>query len=62
MTAAPAATATVSTPAATRATAPPIASDPFYTYDGSEPLSSFAPGAVLKTRTLQSTSSAFPRR
>ncbi|MFF5973071.1 lipase family protein [Streptomyces sp. NPDC012769] len=53
MTAAPAAGATVSTPAATTATAAPTASDPFYTYDGSEPLSSFAPGAVLKTRTLQ---------
>ncbi|WP_367141162.1 MULTISPECIES: hypothetical protein [Streptomyces] len=26
--------------------------DPFYIYDGSKPLSSFAPGAVLKTRTL----------
>ncbi|MGW6567531.1 lipase family protein [Streptomyces sp. NPDC054975] len=52
MTAAPAATATVSTPAATTATAASTASDPFYTYDGSEPLSSFAPGTVLKTRTL----------
>ncbi|MFE9410560.1 lipase family protein [Streptomyces sp. NPDC006704] len=28
-------------------------SDAFYAYDGSEPLSSFAPGTVLKTRTLQ---------
>ncbi|MET9361689.1 lipase family protein [Streptomyces sp. NPDC006632] len=28
-------------------------SDSFYTYDGSEPLSSFTPGTVLKTRTLQ---------
>ncbi|MFB9518064.1 lipase family protein [Streptomyces purpureus] len=53
MTVAPAATAAASTPAATTATATPAASDPFYTYDGSEPLSSFAPGAVLKTRTLQ---------
>ncbi|MFG2644748.1 lipase family protein [Streptomyces sp. NPDC048370] len=52
MTAAPVATATVSTPAATTVTATPTASDPFYTYDGSEPLSSFAPGAVLKTRTV----------
>ncbi|TDU73842.1 lipase family protein [Streptomyces sp. KS 21] len=49
MTAAPAATAAPSTPAA--ATSTP--SDPFYAYGGSEPLSAFAPGAVLKTRTLQ---------
>ncbi|MFE0101627.1 lipase family protein [Streptomyces sp. NPDC059009] len=28
-------------------------SDPFYTYDGSKPLSSFEPGDVLKKRTLQ---------
>ncbi|WP_051811867.1 lipase family protein [Kitasatospora sp. MBT63] len=28
------------------------ASDPFYTYDGSTPLASLAPGTVLKTRTL----------
>lgn len=27
--------------------------DPFYSYDGSKPLASFAPGDVLKTRTLQ---------
>ncbi|MEV6206275.1 lipase family protein [Kitasatospora sp. NPDC051914] len=47
LTAAPAATAAAATPAAA------TASDPFYTYGGSEPLSSFAPGAVLKTRTLQ---------
>ncbi|MFC8275436.1 lipase family protein [Streptomyces sp. NPDC057271] len=53
MTAAPAATATESVPAATTTTATSAASDPFYTYDGSEPLSSFAPGAVLKTRTLR---------
>ncbi|MFB7372280.1 lipase family protein [Streptomyces sp. NPDC056222] len=53
MTAAPAATATASVQAATTTTATSAASDPFYTYDGSEPLSSFAPGAVLKTRTLQ---------
>ncbi|WP_369776705.1 lipase family protein [Streptomyces sp. R33] len=49
MTAAPAATAAPSSPAA--ATSTP--SDPFYAYGGSEPLSAFAPGAVLKTRTLQ---------
>ncbi|NBE53662.1 lipase family protein [Streptomyces boluensis] len=29
------------------------ASDSFYVYDGSKPLSAFAPGTVLKTRTLQ---------
>ncbi|MZD05671.1 triacylglycerol lipase [Streptomyces sp. SID5785] len=45
-------------PAATAAAAPAAASrvaadDSFYTYDGSEPLSSYAPGDVLKTRTLQ---------
>lgn len=49
MTAAPAATAAESTPEAATATA----SDPFYAYGGSEPLSAFAPGTVLKTRTLQ---------
>ncbi|XCM31699.1 hypothetical protein ABXI76_22130 [Streptomyces parvus] len=45
---------------ATPATAAPAAaaqtggkaSDPFYRYDGSEPLSSYAPGDVLKKRTL----------
>ncbi|MER5485569.1 lipase family protein [Streptomyces sp. NPDC002812] len=42
-------------PAATTAspTAAAAADDPFYTYDGSTPLSSYAPGTVLKTRTLQ---------
>ncbi|NUP51850.1 MAG: triacylglycerol lipase [Catenulispora sp.] len=36
------------------ATAPAaVASDSFYSYSGSAPLSSFAPGTVLKTRTLQ---------
>ncbi|MGZ9928378.1 lipase family protein [Streptomyces sp. NC-S4] len=49
MTAAPAATAAPSAPAAATATT----SDPFYTYGGSAPLSAFAPGTVLKTRTLQ---------
>ncbi|WP_415949123.1 lipase family protein [Streptomyces sp. KLOTTS4A1] len=29
------------------------ASDPFYRYDGSKPLASYAPGDVLRTRTLQ---------
>ncbi len=43
-TAAPVATAT--------ATAATTAADPFYRYDGSTPLSSIAPGTVLKTRTL----------
>ncbi|MFJ6483769.1 MULTISPECIES: lipase family protein [unclassified Streptomyces] len=49
MTAAPAATAAQSTPAAATSTT----SDPFYTYGDSTPLSAFAPGTVLKTRTLQ---------
>ncbi|HET9168378.1 MAG TPA: lipase family protein [Actinospica sp.] len=35
------------------AAASAAASDPFSTYDGSTPLSSIAPGTVLKTRTLQ---------
>lgn len=48
MAATPAATAVAATPAAATASA----SDPFYAYTGSEPLSSFAPGTVLKTRTL----------
>ncbi|WP_290050172.1 lipase family protein [Amycolatopsis solani] len=38
--------------AAPPATAATAASDSFYRYDGSAPLSSFAPGTVLKTRTL----------
>ncbi|MFB6575879.1 lipase family protein [Streptomyces sp. NPDC056402] len=49
MTAAPAATAAQSAPAAATSTT----SDPFYTYGDSTPLSAFAPGTVLKTRTLQ---------
>ena len=28
------------------------ADDPFFSYDGAAPLSSYAPGTVLKTRTL----------
>ncbi|MEU3424714.1 lipase family protein [Streptomyces gardneri] len=51
--AATAATVTETAPTTTAATTAPAAGDPFYAYDGSEPLSSFAPGAVLKTRTLQ---------
>ncbi|MDH6108304.1 hypothetical protein P3T36_004231 [Kitasatospora sp. MAP12-15] len=39
-------------PSAWAATPRSTTSDPFYTYNGSAPLSSFAPGAVLKTRTL----------
>ncbi|GAA0592701.1 lipase family protein [Streptomyces crystallinus] len=46
-TAVPAATAAAATPSAA------AASDPFYTYDGSEPLSSYAAGTVLKKRTLR---------
>ncbi|MET9959513.1 lipase family protein [Streptomyces sp. NPDC006326] len=49
MTAAPAATAAPFTSPTAAATA----SESFYTYAGSEPLSAFAPGTVLKTRTLQ---------
>ncbi|WP_329125893.1 lipase family protein [Streptomyces sp. NBC_01465] len=49
---------TAAVPAATAAAAPSAhatasAADSFYTYDGSKPLSSYAPGDVLKTRTLQ---------
>lgn len=47
VTAAPAATAAAAAPSSA------TASDPFYAYTGNEPLSSFAPGTVLKTRTLQ---------
>ncbi|MEV7728625.1 lipase family protein [Streptomyces sp. NPDC087917] len=55
VTAVPMATATAapsasSTPSALSTVA---AEDSFYTYDGSKPLSSYAPGAVLKTRTLK---------
>ncbi|MEV0090781.1 lipase family protein [Streptomyces sp. NPDC050738] len=49
VTAAPAATAAAA-PSASPAAA---AKDSFYTYDGSKPLASYAPGDVLKTRTLQ---------
>ncbi|MDT7628230.1 MAG: hypothetical protein QOI50_160 [Pseudonocardiales bacterium] len=37
---------------ATGASAAATGSDPFYTYTGSAPLASFAPGAVLKTRSI----------
>ncbi|KUN01801.1 triacylglycerol lipase [Streptomyces yokosukanensis] len=52
-----AALAATATPAATAVAAPSApskaaATDAFYTYDGSEPLSSYALGAVLKKRTL----------
>ncbi|MFI8504591.1 lipase family protein [Streptomyces sp. NPDC085524] len=57
VTAAPAATAAeLTTPNAAMSSttaSSATASDPFYTYTGSEPLSSLAPGTVLKTRTLQ---------
>jgi len=49
ITAAPLATAT----AARAATPGAATADSFYSYDGSAPLSSFAPGTVLRTRTLQ---------
>ncbi|WP_369382875.1 lipase family protein [Streptomyces sp. cg36] len=52
MAAVPAATSAAATPAAARTSASASASDSFYAYTGSEPLSSFAPGTVLKTRTL----------
>ncbi|NEB74785.1 triacylglycerol lipase [Streptomyces sp. SID14478] len=50
--------AVTAVPAATAAAAPSAASaaaasDSFYTYDGSAPLASYAPGDVLKKRTLQ---------
>ncbi|MGW4503905.1 lipase family protein [Streptomyces sp. NPDC004436] len=51
-TAAPAASVPVSVQAGTAATAAAGATDPFYAYSGSEPLSAFAPGTVLKTRTV----------
>ncbi|MFE1230000.1 lipase family protein [Streptomyces sp. NPDC058745] len=52
MTAAPAAGAAPVT-AAEAAPATASAADPFYSYTGSTPLSSFAPGTVLASRTLQ---------
>ncbi|MFI6938484.1 lipase family protein [Streptomyces sp. NPDC050418] len=47
----PAATASAQ-PSVTSSVASDSASDSFYTYDGEKPLASFAPGAVLKKRTL----------
>ncbi|GAA1984490.1 lipase family protein [Catenulispora subtropica] len=38
---------------ATAAAPPAAATDSFYSYSGSAPLASYAPGTVLKTRTLQ---------
>jgi Secretory lipase len=56
-TAAPCATAATASTAANATSAAGVthaaASDSFSTYSGSEPLSSFAPGTVLDTRTLQ---------
>ncbi|XKK60578.1 lipase family protein [Streptomyces sp. ARC32] len=49
LTALPVATASAA-PTASRTSV--AASDPFYAYDGDEPLASFAPGAVLDKRTL----------
>ncbi|MGW4893071.1 lipase family protein [Kitasatospora sp. NPDC004240] len=51
--AATAAPATAVPTTAGAAAAATVASDPFYVYDGSEPLASLAPGTVLKSRTLQ---------
>jgi acetyl esterase/lipase len=40
-------------PAMAASSAPPLPSnDPFYTYSGSTPLARFAPGSILKTRTI----------
>ncbi|MFE5297142.1 lipase family protein [Streptomyces sp. NPDC056632] len=50
MTAAPAASAAAAEATTYEATG--AAGDPFYRYDGAEPLASYAPGTVLKTRTL----------
>ncbi|MFE2345749.1 lipase family protein [Kitasatospora cineracea] len=47
-----AALATAAPVATTTATAATTAADPFYRYDGSTPLSSIAPGTVLRTRIL----------
>lgn len=49
----PATAATTGTATSAFGTAASSSTDPFYTYDGAAPLSSFAPGTVLKTRTLQ---------
>ena len=51
-------------PVATAAATPSTAgsSDPFYTYDSSTPLSSYAPGTVLKKRTLQYHIVGYPLR
>ncbi|MFD5142629.1 lipase family protein [Streptomyces sp. NPDC058401] len=46
-------TAAPAAAAAPSASSTVAAGDSFYAYDGSTPLSSYAPGAVLKTRTLQ---------
>ncbi|MEY9845375.1 hypothetical protein ABH940_002453 [Streptacidiphilus sp. BW17] len=46
-------TASAASTAAAHAARAAVADDPFYRYDGSEPLGDFAPGTVLKERTLQ---------
>ncbi|WP_329579163.1 lipase family protein [Kitasatospora sp. NBC_01250] len=51
--AAVAAMASAAAPCASAAARSSAAGDSFYAYDGSAPLASFAPGTVLKTRTLQ---------
>jgi hypothetical protein len=51
--AAVAALASTAVPMAAHAATSSAASDSFYTYSGSAPLSSYAPGTVLNTRTLQ---------
>ncbi|MFD7975591.1 lipase family protein [Streptomyces sp. NPDC059071] len=53
LTSAPAAVAADSEAPAATATTATTSADAFYTYDGSTPLSAYAPGSVLKTRTLR---------
>jgi hypothetical protein len=50
-----AAAAAATVTAAAAATPPLPSTDPFYTYAGTTPLAQVAPGAVLKTRTIQLT-------
>ncbi|MFI5803636.1 lipase family protein [Streptomyces sp. NPDC051561] len=52
VTAIPLASASAAPSAPSAQSAAAAAKDSFYTYDGSKPLASYAPGAVLKTRTL----------
>ncbi|HEV7628743.1 MAG TPA: triacylglycerol lipase, partial [Streptomyces sp.] len=47
------AVATTAVPVAAATPSKAGTNDSFYTYEGSDPLSSYAPGTVLKKRTLQ---------